>query len=404
MRLERYILQEGIKGVTMHQIIVVGVADHNALGQARCFGIHGIKPVGIFVSSEINFAARSKYWSKIFFVKSEDEVMHILQEEYAHHGEKPTIIATSDGMAKKLDQNYSNLSASFILGSFGANQGKLSRLMDKNNQVKLMKRYGFTTIETTVLNLSQNGTRLNKESRDLKFPVILKPVDSTEGKKKDIRICESSDVFIQTIKELQGKKYHQVLCQRYLKDKTEYVVEGAINMKADYVSYTILKNLRQWPEKCGTGSFSAYCVDGDVTEVVEHIVELLKAEEYDGIFDIEIFKSTDGEFVINEFNWRSGGRNFVSLDTNVYSSYEWCQSHWGELECVKNVNTKQGYTMNEATDLRHVFKGNVPLRQWIKDLCITKSYALWDWKDPRPALSRYRDLFIKLCKGQTVGD
>lgn len=404
MHSERYILQEGIKGETMHQIIVVGVADHNALGQARCFGIHGIKPVGIFVSSEINFAARSKYWSKIFFVKNEDEVLHILQKEFVHRTEKPVIIATSDGVAKKLDQNYSNLSASFVLGSFGANQGKLSRLMDKSNQVKLMKRYGFTTIETTVLNLSQDGTRLNKESCDLKFPVILKPVDSTEGKKKDIRICESSDVFIETIKELQGKKYHQVLCQRYIENKTEYVIEGAINTKAEYSSYTILENLRQWPEKCGTGCFSAYSVDGAVRDFVERIVELLKVEEYDGIFDIEIFKSTEGEFIINEFNWRSGGRNFVSLDTNVYSSYEWCQSHWGELKGVKNVNTKQGYTMNEATDLRHVFKGNVPLRQWIKDLATTNSYALWDWKDPRPALSRYRDLLIKLCRGQSVGD
>lgn len=386
----------------MHQVIIMGAPDHNALGQARCFGVHGIKSVGILISSGSDFAAQSKYWSNVFIVKGEEEAMRILKKEFIRYAEKPVIIATSDGMAKKLDQNYTDLSKNFVLGSFGANQGRLSMLMDKNNQVDLVKSYGFNTIQTTVLSLLQGEPTLKKNNQSIQFPLILKPVDSTEGEKKDIRICESSDAFIENLKELKKKKYHQVLCQKYLKNKTEYVVEGAINMKADYVSYTILKNLRQWPDECGTGSFSAYCVDCDVTRVVEHIVELLKAEEYDGIFDIEIFKSTDGEFVVNEFNWRSGGRNFVSLDTNVYSSYEWCQSHWGELKDVKNVNTKQGYTMNEATDLRHVFKGTVSLCQWIKDLGTTNSYALWYWKDLKPTFSRYMELLNKLCRGQKV--
>ncbi len=386
----------------MHQVIIMGTPDHNALGQARCFGVCGIKPVGILISSGSDFAARSKYWSDVFIVKGEEEAMHILKKEFVRCAEKPVIIATSDGMAKKLDQNYSDLSKKFILGSFGANQGRLSMLMDKNNQVDLVKSYGFNTIQTTVLSLLQGESTLKKNDQSIQFPLILKPVDSTEGEKKDIRICESPDTFIENLKELKKKKYHQVLCQKYLQNKTEYVVEGAINVKADYVSYTILKNLRQWPDKCGTGSFSAYCVDRDVTGVVEHIVELLKAEEYDGIFDIEIFKSIDGEFVINEFNWRSGGRNFVSLDTNVYSSYEWCQSHWGELENVKNVNTKQGYTMNEATDLRHVFKGTVSLCQWIKNLGTTNSYALWYWKDLKPTVAQYFYLLKELIKRNGV--
>lgn len=56
------------------------------------------------------------------------------------------------------------------------------------------------------------------------------------------------------------------------------------------------------------------------------------------------------------------------------------------------------YAMNEATDLRHVVYGDLPLKKWIKDFMKVDSFSLWSWKDPIPSLIQYAHLIGEIVK------
>lgn len=61
----------------MNKVIIFGGDHYNALCLVRVFGVNGIKPYGILTvekGQERNiYAAKSKYWQKVWFVKNEEE-------------------------------------------------------------------------------------------------------------------------------------------------------------------------------------------------------------------------------------------------------------------------------------------------------------------------------------------
>lgn len=122
------------------------------------------------------------------------------------------------------------------------------------------------------------------------------------------------------------------------------------------------------------------------------------------MIDIEVFSDKNNNFYVNEFNWRSSGRNFVGLYTEVYSAYQYYCSVVGEPVTGKCVNEKFGFSMNEATDLRHVVYGQLSFVEWLKCLSKTRSFALWYGKDLKPTFTQYLYLIKQMiCRGKKSG-
>lgn len=70
----------------------------------------------------------------------------------------------------------------------------------------------------------------------------------------------------------------------------------------------------------------------------------------------------------------------------------------GEYNREKLINKKFGYTMNEATDLRHVLYSKLAMKEWIDNVKETTSFALWDRRDMIPVLFRYINLMFKFFR------
>lgn len=377
-----------------NDVILFGSDHHNILGLVRELGIHGVTPYGLIVeeNSSKMFSTKSKYWKKIWKVASVEEGIKMLCTIFSDTDISPVIIPSSDEAAIALDEYAGDLRKKFVIPGFEV-KGKLLDLMNKKSQIEYASKWGGGMLPAEEIDLNDCF------KASLQYPIIMKPTLSVEGKKADIKIAYTQQEELEYVQALKDEGYKRILRQAYLQNRVEYVVVGAVMPRAYENNFSILKNIRQWPEKFGTGSFSSFDVDSRIISYAKLIMKKVQQSGFCGLIDIEIFESNDGKLYINEFNWRSSGRNFVGRYTQVYSTYWWyCAVSGLPFDDSKKSNIQHGYSMNEITDFRHVLTGKVALFQWLNDIKVTNSFAIWDSYDKAPFFCRTISLAKKALR------
>lgn len=369
----------------LNKVIIIGTDHHNVLGTVRCFGVNHIKPYGVIVKTDDSplFVTKSKYWADTWVIDDDDKIYDTLIKHFPDEKRKPVIIGCSDGSMGFIDSHLELLEERFIVPSLNHQQGAINALMNKENQTRFLHENGISAFSSQTVNLHDG---INTDELD--FPVILKPVVSFEGDKKDIAICSDKSEYQRTITEFISKGYRRVLVQHYYKDLTEYLITGMITEKD--LSFTVCKNIRQWPLKTGSGCYSCFVNDEACLVFVRDVLTKLQNLGYQGPIDIEFFR-THNSFYLNEINWRVSGRNYVDLHNKKYSSYLYYFNRIGEQYPALKNRKATGFVINESSDIRSaVLSKEVSLLKWLVQLFFAKSYALWFWKDLKPAFARYK--------------
>lgn len=373
----------------LNKVIIVGTDHHNVLGTVRCFGVNKIKPYGIIVKNDDSplWVTKSRYWEKTWVIDSDEKISEVLIDIFSEEEYKPVIICCSDGAMSHIDNNINQLSQYFILPSFNNEQGAITRLMNKETQSEYFVESGLKPINTVIITISENPT---KDS--FKYPIILKPVASVEGDKKDITICYNDNDMKNALLRLSNKDYKRILVQPFISEKTEYTITGAVT--DNHLSYSVCEKLRQWPLQIGSGSFVRLSIENRITEFAENMLFELKKSGYRGPVDIDVFQS-NSDLYINEINWRVGGWNFVNLYNKTFSTLlYYCDVTQNSYKGIV-VNKKRGYCMIESMDMRNAF--STGFLSWVKELLITRSFALFLWRDLKPTLARYKYYIKKLA-------
>lgn len=378
----------------MNELIIIGcMNNYNELGMVRSFGVNHIKPIGILIGSENDWkhdwVRRSGYWKMVLYAKHVDEAIEILVRKFENEKEKPVVVTSMDIVMQKIDEQYEVLSQKFICSSFGKINNGINRYASKRIQYELTKSMGYNMLPTKVVELTDDRvTNFNRE--EIAFPVLLKPVQGGEGSKDDISIAKNKLELLKIYNKLKNKNYTRVLVQPYLDKRTEYVIQGAISPDNGFVSYTVLRNIRQWPNGYGVGSFSEYVVDLEIQDYVNGLMNNLIKKGYDGIIDIELFQDEQKNLYVNEFNWRSGGRNWISLDNEVYSSVWWYMNKIGcDVSTRKLINSRTGFVMYEINDFKHILNKSMGWKSWLNDVRKTTAFSAYFPKDIKPTIWIY---------------
>ena len=373
----------------LNKVIIIGTDHHNVLGVVRCFGINGIKPYGIIVKNDDSplWVTKSRYWLKTWVIKDESEILDVLSRHFEDEERKPVIVCCSDGAMSFVDMNLDRLSDRFIVPSLNGEQGAITRLMNKEAQAEFLTRHGIPSMRSQIIDFSYSP-----QENEFDFPVILKPVASVEGNKNDIVVCDDRGEFEHCLSSLRQAGYNRILVQHFFSNITEYVLSGAVSR--DLISYDVYRNVRQWPAATGTGCYSELTDDVSVICFIEPVLSLLQEHGFQGTVDIEFFRDSDS-FCVNEINWRTGGRNHVSLYTKEYSAYFYFLSRINTGYSHHQNCTRKGFIINECADIKNALVSKiVPFSRWISQLFSAKSYALWYWKDLKPVFFRYYS-FVK---------
>lgn len=368
--------------VPQNRVIIVGGDHHNGLGLARIFGLNGKKITAIVVSNKKrSWMATSKFieCSKIF--RTEKEAFDYILESFSSQPQKAVLIPYSDRAALELDSRLNEFKENFIVPSINNEEGRIAAMMDKKAQYTWAEQHGVKMAKTVIFNVNED---LSQITSSIDFPIILKPVVSAQGSKFDIRICNSRSELKQSIELLKQKKYELILVQQYLAKRSEMLIVGAI---ADNYTFSVHEVIRRWPEPGGCGSFSQLVADEEVLKKCSRLLKEISNYGYKGLIDVETF-FVDGEVYLNEINWRNSGGSFRAINGGFYYAFWWYMHVLTSTPLPKWNPYRKSYSMVEYADFRHVFKRNISLIQWIKDVRKTQNFSVFCKSDIKPFFSK----------------
>ena len=357
--------------IRMPKVIIIGNPLDNTYGMMRSLYRGGIKPIVVVEPTKFKQFKYSKYPSTVHYLKSYDELIPLLLEEYGNEMVKPVLLCGSDPSVCLLDKNYNLLKNKFVFFNCGK-QGMINHFMDKINTFDIANKNGFSIIKTW---LYQKGENLPE---DIIYPCLIKGSNSTHSTKLDMFICRTAEELRNYIKpdveyliqEYIEKEYElDIIGIAYNQGKDVYI-PGAVRKIRDEIHrqsvYIRLDNIKDYP-----------LLDNlDLAGFIRDI-------NYEGIFSIEVIYS-NGKFYFLEVNLRNDGCGWIYTAGGVNYPLLWALYSNGNLnqQLLNKIAMKSPLYLMGKNDIYNLFEGAVSLKQWLKDLARAKAFFSPGIKDP----------------------
>jgi predicted ATP-grasp superfamily ATP-dependent carboligase len=240
---------------------------------------------------------------------------------------------------------------------------------------------------------------LERVSRELMFPVIAKPVYSTQWRKKEMwdLVGRQKAAVIDSFEEL--RRFHARIetidpvmhVQEFVPGPdTDLVVFGSyMNARSGVSRYFTGRKVLQYPAGSGTGVAVAACPVADIVEPSRRLIERLG---YSGVSEIEYkYDRRTGRYVLIEMNPRFWDQHCVGAAAGVnLAQCVYIEHTTGEVpEQIQSSTTvtwlaDDGLLTSLVSSLRH--KTHRPI-DFLQALSGRSLPAVFDWKDMRPAFS-----------------
>lgn len=369
------------------KVIIIGNDHINTLGVIRSLGKKGIQSyLFIIKEKELQTIIRSKYIKKYWICNDEYEAVSKILYFFKDDKSQPIIIPTSDAAVASVDGLRKILNSKFSIPS--VKYGKIDTIeyfMNKHNQNVICNKFGIATAKSQILKAPF------KQKIDISFPVIVKPVTSTDGEKGDIRIFNNNEELKNGICIFNAKRYNRILVQELIKYDNEYDLSG-FAYNGNVVFSGIIQKQRMWPAKKGSMTFGKIYIDNNpyINKETAKIKKMFKSMNYTGIFDIDLFETKD-KVVLNEINFRNGALGYgYGNNAPIYNYY---------LSFVKNkisketLDDKTWYIIDDLSDLRNVFDKNITLFDYLRD---RKKANILLYRDKKDKLSTFVLIVFKI--------
>lgn len=370
--------------VFRNKVIVVGKSHHNALGIIRSLGEFGCEVFLIIISERKSFVTKSRYVKKFWHINSGQQVIDLLLEEFRDETERPIIIPADDYSASIIDGNLHMLDEKFVVPNIGNEQCAIVDKMDKTTMNELAEKHGFLVPKSLVLNLGE-VEEINSyvENMDIKYPCIVKPLQSIEGSKSVITVCENQDVLISILNKLKPT-YKRILIQEFIEKEGEFGIQGFADHQNNRVIIPgLVIKLRQSTVAPGSTTYGKLVKAHPLIDLAK-IAELVRDLEYTGIFDIELIHA-DGKIYFIEMNFRNGAYGYAFTRAGVNLPVLWCLSALGRD--ISNISTRvnrEVLLMNETADFRNVLEKKMGLLSWVRQFLKADVHLVCNKHDFRP--------------------
>lgn len=376
-----------------NKAVVLGANYYIGLSIIRCLGRQGIHVAAVDYDTKGTYGFKSRYLSERLIgpdCKEDPEGLLNFLIEYAKNQElAPVLYPSADGYAEFIDKYLPILRKYYLINQ--TEQGLFTRVLDKGKLYDMAEEFGMAYPET--LSTEDENLEARVES-EIKFPCLVKPTDSpsfvAHFRKKLFKVYNMEELkdAIRQSKEANL----EVVVQRIIPgfDDHMYTFDAYLNQDAKVTHWTTCQKFRQFPINFGA---SVYTIQKNVPELYTIGKNFLEHICFKGFAEIEFKKDSEtGKYYLIEINARTTNFNAMlnKIGLNMpYLAYQELTSSLPEpYAIIENTNTAFWYAYEDLLAIRGYLKTNqLKLGEILKTFNRPKAYALWDVKDPAPALS-----------------
>lgn len=376
-----------------NKAVVLGTNYYIALSVIRCLGAHGIEVVAIDYSEEGTYAAKSKYLSERLiaphYKKDTKRFIEFLIDYAKKQESPPVLMPCHDLQVEVIDEHLEELKKYYLIPQ--TEPGLWTKVMHKSSLYELAVEHGVPVPETV---RADDEDLINKVENIIKFPCIVKPVDSpsfvAKFRRKLFKV-NNVDELQDALKKAKDAGL-EVVVQRIIPgfDDHMYTFDAYLNQESKVTHWSTCQKYRQFPINFGA---SVYTGHKYVPELYEIGAKFFEGIKYKGFAEIEFKKDAEtGKFYMIEVNARTTNFNNLLYKLGLNMPYINYREMIGEPLEPKHFTEDQNlvfwYAYEDLLAIRDYIKtGQLTFGEVFKSLLRPKAYAIWDWKDPMPAFA-----------------
>lgn len=368
-----------------HPAVVLDLSA-NGIGVARSLKRRGI-PVYAF-DTEAKYKIGKTRYARCGVcphpVYEAPQLLQFLLELGGTFPQKAVLYAGSDDYVEFVSRNRDRLghSYSFLL----PDHALIEAVLDKRLTYQLARHQGVPCPQTFVVDRAE---QLEAAIPHLAFPIILKPVFSSDFRK---RLNKKAIVVKSPLELRQAYPYYRqfgdILLQELIPGNEECLIGVATLFDENMTLIGLFsgQKIHQYPPYFGSGTAAVSRRDD---EAVEATISFFQAVKFMGLAKIEYKRDPrDGQLKFIEINARTWFWNSLAARCGVDLSYLYYLSMTGqnpEPAITQIDGVKWVYFIRDFLAFWTMWKdGNITVREWLKSLQGKKEYALFVWDDPMP--------------------
>ncbi len=382
--------------------LVLGSNYFIGLSVIRCLGKEGVTVVSVDYTSRGAYGAASRYCSESLVAPHYKEDPRGFIDFLVDYGKKqehpPVLIPAADPYVQVVDDYLEDLREHYLLPR--VEQGYFNRLMNKDTLYEMMEERGVLVPETVRL---EDGDFFQRIEEEIKFPCVVKPVDSHAFvkvfRRKVFKVFNREELNAAVQKARQAGL--QVVVQRIIPgpDTNKYTFDAYLNQDSQVTHCASFHLLRLYPNDFGA---SVYTEPGYVEELFRLGKGLLEDIGYKGFAELEFKKDAgSGRYYLMEINVRIVNFNNLLYKLGINIPYITYRDLVGQpvppLELREDKNLVFWYFYEDVFAVRQYLQsGTLSAREVFLSYFRPKAYAIWEAGDIKPALAFLGILLGKL--------
>ncbi len=385
-----------------HKAVILGNNYYIGLSAIRCLGAKGVHTVAIDYSNVERYGASSKYCHEKLIAphynKNKEEFIQFLINYAKKQDKQPLLLPCHDSYVEVIDQYLEELKQYYLIPQ--TEKGLYTEVMDKDSLFRLANKHGIKAPESVEID-DPDFHQIIKNT--IKFPCLVKPVDSPQFMKKFRKKLFKVYSFEELESSINKAKNEnlEVIVQRIIpgSDDHMYTFDAYLNQDAKVTHWTTCQKLRQYPINFGA---SVYTIQQHTPELYDLGKQFLEAIKFKGFAEIEFKKDEEtGEFYLIEINARITNFNSLLNKIGLNFPYITYREMIGEplepFQITQNTNRAFCYLFEDLLSIKGYLKTRqLSLKEVISSYFRPKAYAIWDWKDIKPLIHFYFILVQKV--------
>ena len=362
--------------LAQHKFIIIGSDHGNTLGQMRCLGEKGIRPIVVITEQEPFIITHSKYLGELHQVKSIAEAPRYVAEHWGNETVKPFLYTDRDDFMCAIDDCYDLLEGKFYFWNAGQ-KGRIRQLINKEEQMALARECGLNVIPT-------EQVKRGELPKVLGYPIFTKATNSLNPWwKANAFVCNNEEELLEAYKHMG---IDDVLLQTFIKKKDEAPIQGLSIDGGREVKLFARKSSRRF----ASNGFGVYSVIErfDNPDLEAKVAALVKKAGFTGIFETEFIEDESGKLFFLEINFRCTMSIHSYAEYGVNIPYLFARATLEgtiPLSEIHYSDKKDYHMMIELDDLKEsVGSGNISFWQWLRDFRGADSYLYIDKHDMGP--------------------